>query len=560
MKLRDEDEYGRVSLRMPTVILAASAAIFVVLAIVLLVNNTGKNKKTHTNAAALPLQEEESEVAQPDTLTADDLNFWDMYQRDEDVTILNQAMNEDQNRKDKLEQREADMRQAELDAAEAAAKEAEENADLATDGKHTLVKHMDGSTEWLMINTSQKLNSYEDVNFQSKNGIVGYYASGRLTSRTGADISQYTTAIDWTRLKTEADYVMIRAGARGYDSGKILADSKFIENVKGAVNAGMPFGVYFSSQAISEGEAIEEATYVMTQLAYAQMAIENPGQELPAQATPVLTDNGESSASGSGSGFAANGTNLGTGIDPSRFNTTTTTKDSNGNTTVLVIDDKGNTTTTVTDSNGTVTSKTTVNTDPYGNVTTVKTDENGNQSVDTVNVSEVSQTNAANAANASNAATGAGTNPAAGTAQGAGSDPSAPTGNANGTGTTVVTGTTGKFRVTYPVAIEMHQIPNAASRIDSLSNSARTQVLNAFCSAVEKGGYNSLISGNKEFLLTRINLSAIGDNEVWVNNEGNLPDYPYMMNMWKYNTGNTLLKSLTGEYGVSLSFVDYSVR
>lgn len=531
MKMRDDDDYGRASLRMPTVILAASAAIFVVLAIVLLVNGSGKRNTVHTDIAARPVEEEETEVQQKDTLTADDLNFWDMYQREEDDTILDQPMNENANRKSELEEREADMRQAELDATDASAAEEDENADSAADGKHTLVKHIDGTTEWLTINSSLQLNNYENTSFQSKNGLVGYYSNGKQISKTGADISQYTTAIDWTRLRTEADFVMIRAGARGYDSGKIISDTKFIDNVKGAVGAGMPFGVYFSSQAISEAEAIEEATYVMTQLAYAQMSVENPGAVIPTQ-----TD-----SQTSGTNNTVPGVNAGTGIDPSRFNTTTTTKDANGNTTVLEIDDKGNTTTTVTDSNGNVISKTTVNTDPYGNVTTVKTDEYGNQTVDTININ-----NGNNTANSQNNTSGT-QNTAAGTQN-----------TAQTTGTTTVN--SGRFRVTYPVAIEMHQIPNAASRIDSLNNSTRTQILEAFCGAVEKGGYNSLISANKEFLLTKINLAAVTDTEIWVNNEGNLPDYPYLMNMWKYNTGNTLLKSLTGEYGVDLSFIDYSVR
>lgn len=541
MKLQNDDDYGRVSLRMPTVILLASAAIFVVLAVVLAVNSSGKKKNTNNYVAQAPVEEETTEVEATDNLTADDLNFWDMYQGTEQTTILDQTMSNNTKRKDELEQREADMRDAEN--GDTVPEEDEENQDPAADGKHTLVTHKDGTTEWIAINSSLGLNSFEDTGFQSKNGIIGYYTGGKLTSKTGADISQYTTSVDWARLKTEVDYVMIRAGARGYDSGNIIPDSKFSEYVTAAVKEGIPFGVYFSSQATTEGEALEEATYIMTQLAYIQSAIENNTSTGSTSQTNGTTTQ---------SGTAANGNSSANGlIDPSRYGTTTTTKDANGNTTTLVIDEKGNTTETVVDANGNQISKKTVNTDPYGNETTVITDAEGNQSVTTINKNtNTVVTDASQAAGANNTTTttdpGTGASTTNLTAQ-----------NSNAGRTQILNG---KFHVTYPIVMEMHMIPNATSRLEKLTNAARNQVITAFCGAIGKGGYNALFCANKEFLLCHVNLNALGNTPIWMVNEGELPDYPYQMNMWKYNTGNTLLKSLTGEYGVDVSFIDYSLR
>ncbi|MCR4595682.1 MAG: hypothetical protein K5673_02755, partial [Lachnospiraceae bacterium] len=269
MKLQhDDDEYSGLSVRMPVIILGASLSIFFILALVLATNNS--KKKPHAYTATAPLEESASQAqdGEPvDTLRADDLNFWDMYQYGDETDVIDQPGGDNTSRKDILEQKESDMRKAEEEAAEAAAKAAAENADPATDGKHTMVTHIDGTTEWLPINSSLKLNTYENTQFQSQNGIMGYYVNGRRVTKTGVDISQYTTYIDWTALARQADYVMIRVGARGYDTGNIIADTKFIENVTQAAKAGIPFGVYFSSQAINETEAKEEATYVMTQLA-----------------------------------------------------------------------------------------------------------------------------------------------------------------------------------------------------------------------------------------------------------------------------------------------------
>lgn len=532
MKLRDDDGYGRVSMKVPTVILMASAAIFVVLAIVLAVNSSGSKKKNPIQPIdQTSVEMEEAQTPQEDKLTAGDLDFWGMYQDGDETTVLDQITPDSMKRKDELEKREEDMKQADIDAANEAERLAEENADPASDGKHTKVVHPDGSTEWLVINSSLGLNTYEDTSFQSKGGIIGYYSGGKKTSVTGADISQYTTSVDFARLKTEVDYVMIRAGARGYDTGKIIPDTKFVEYVVGAANAGIPFGVYFSSQAITEEEAAEEADFVMKELAYAQSVVENKTQVTSSDSTQTAQST-DPAANKDVPGY----------VDPAKYGTTSSTTDQNGDVTTVQIDSKGNQTITIKDKNGILLRTTTVNTDPYGNVTTVVTDAEGNQTVETVNKYDYI---ASHQQNTNNTAANS-------------SDPDATQKQTQSAAASA--GYNSKFRVTYPIAIEMHLIPNAKSRIETLTNAQRTQVLNAFCTQAGKGGYNAMIQADKEFLLCRMNLGAVAGNGIWVSNEGNLPDYPYDMMMWKYNTKSTLLKSLTGEYGVDAGFVDYSIR
>ena len=80
----------------------------------------------------------------------------------------------------------------------------------------------------------------------------------------GVDISKYQDYVDFLKLKKAGiDFVMLRVGARGYGSGQIVLDEYFADNLKRATDAGLQIGVYFTSQAITEAEAVEEANVVL---------------------------------------------------------------------------------------------------------------------------------------------------------------------------------------------------------------------------------------------------------------------------------------------------------
>ena len=78
------------------------------------------------------------------------------------------------------------------------------------------------------------------------------------------DVSKYQGDINWEKVKASGiEYAIIRAGYRGYGTGNIKTDEKFTENIQGALDVGIDVGIYFFSQAISEKEAIEEASYTL---------------------------------------------------------------------------------------------------------------------------------------------------------------------------------------------------------------------------------------------------------------------------------------------------------
>lgn len=77
------------------------------------------------------------------------------------------------------------------------------------------------------------------------------------------DVSEFNGAISWQKVVNSCDGAIIRAGYRGYSRGTLAKDENFNANIKAASAAGIPIGVYFVTQAISEAEAREEARYTM---------------------------------------------------------------------------------------------------------------------------------------------------------------------------------------------------------------------------------------------------------------------------------------------------------
>lgn len=81
------------------------------------------------------------------------------------------------------------------------------------------------------------------------------------------DVSYHNGTIDWNAVKASGiDYAFIRIGYRGYETGKLGKDIKFEQNIQNAKRAGVKVGVYFFSQAISEQEALEEASVTLNYL------------------------------------------------------------------------------------------------------------------------------------------------------------------------------------------------------------------------------------------------------------------------------------------------------
>ena len=98
-------------------------------------------------------------------------------------------------------------------------------------------------------------------------GSVMVYDDPDVDTWLGIDVSSYQGDIDWQQVKRSGvEFVFIRLGFRGYTEGTLNMDSKFYQNIEGALDAGLDVGVYFFSQAISPREAVDEAEFVLDAL------------------------------------------------------------------------------------------------------------------------------------------------------------------------------------------------------------------------------------------------------------------------------------------------------
>ncbi len=83
----------------------------------------------------------------------------------------------------------------------------------------------------------------------------------------GIDVSQWQGNIDWAKVKESgAEFAIIRIGyQKDYDADYVI-DPYFVQNIKGAKDAGLDVGIYFYSYAKTVKEGIEQANWVADNL------------------------------------------------------------------------------------------------------------------------------------------------------------------------------------------------------------------------------------------------------------------------------------------------------
>lgn len=96
-------------------------------------------------------------------------------------------------------------------------------------------------------------------------GISYFFNSDGVRSDCiGIDISRWNGTIDWAAVKNSGiNFVIIRAGYRGYGTGKLIEDPYARQNLAGATAAGLKVGIYIFSQAVNLEEAVEEASMAL---------------------------------------------------------------------------------------------------------------------------------------------------------------------------------------------------------------------------------------------------------------------------------------------------------
>lgn len=84
----------------------------------------------------------------------------------------------------------------------------------------------------------------------------------------GIDVSHHQGEIDWKKVKNSGiDFAIIRVAARSISSGGGRIKDRYVkQNLQGATENEIPFGVYVYSQALTVKEAQEEADWVLEEI------------------------------------------------------------------------------------------------------------------------------------------------------------------------------------------------------------------------------------------------------------------------------------------------------
>lgn len=111
----------------------------------------------------------------------------------------------------------------------------------------------------------------------------------------------------------------------------------------------------------------------------------------------------------------------------------------------------------------------------------------------------------------------------------------------------------------YPVIFDMELVNNDASRTEKLTKNQLTAIAKAFCNTISQNGYTAAIYGNKYWLLRKLDLTQLSVYDIWLSQEGDVPEYPYEFAMWEYKQ-DAKIDGIAGNVSLSISFIDYKMR
>lgn len=121
----------------------------------------------------------------------------------------------------------------------------------------------------LNIVKPQKNNNNSTTNTEPSKVLFSdvYNTYKNNNTKIGIDVSRWQGDVDYTAVKSAgAEFVMMRMGVQEDYNEEPKMDSKFLQNIKKAKEAGLEVGVYFYSMALTKEEAISQAKWVIDSL------------------------------------------------------------------------------------------------------------------------------------------------------------------------------------------------------------------------------------------------------------------------------------------------------
>ncbi len=270
----DSDNEDEVSYKKTIVMCIAAASLVMLLFLVFLYINSTKEKEreeARARAEETSIQEEEDDFEfVTSNLTSSDLGFWDLYDDSEEldeeentepVSVKDKEGNK--KKESKEEKGVGDVSDDEKMNKESTDDESPSDEEM-DDGNHLAVEDKEGKKTWYEILSAVPKNTYDLEHNLSVDGEKKQYVDSSVNSVFGIDLSKYNGAVDWNLVKESGvEFVMLRIASRGYGTGVINLDENFVANATAAKEHGIYVGGYFYSQAVTEAEAVEEASYAV---------------------------------------------------------------------------------------------------------------------------------------------------------------------------------------------------------------------------------------------------------------------------------------------------------
>ncbi len=277
----DQEPEDRNSYQKTVAMCVAAASLVVLLFLVILYVNSDKgttSSRPVSDTAAEETEEKEDDILKEShNITSDELDFWNDAPKDKP------AQKEEEGELTPYKDPQEDDKDMATDSSstENNGSGDEKKKDGVNDTEESLNKEATGDKEYDKDNyyaiedDNGKKTYYEIIkdvprndynlenNLINENGLLTYKDSKRESVK-GVDLSKYNGTVDFTKLKEAGvGFAMLRLASRGYGSGKISLDEKFVEYAQNAQVAGIQIGAFFYSQAVNENEAVEEANYIV---------------------------------------------------------------------------------------------------------------------------------------------------------------------------------------------------------------------------------------------------------------------------------------------------------
>lgn len=256
-----------------TVAMAVAAASLVILLflVILYLNTDKKTEKTAKPQTTAEETKEDDFLSESHNIRSSELDFWKDAKKKEPVRQEDEGEDTPYKDPDKEESEDSD---ADNSSTAKTDKENDKTGDkesgrTADDDKYSKDEYIavtdeKGNKRYYEISGDIAKNDYDLENsLVNENGFLSYKDNKREAIR-GVDLSKYNGDVDFGKLKDNGiRFAMLRLGSRGYGTGKITLDEKFVEYAQNAQVAGIQIGAYFYSQAVNETEAVEEANYIV---------------------------------------------------------------------------------------------------------------------------------------------------------------------------------------------------------------------------------------------------------------------------------------------------------